>query len=201
MDHLSFFTNNEGLLFPEDLLDFYPNFLDESPGMQLLTHLINTTPWIQQEIQMYGRKVLTPRLTAWYGDNDKTYKYTGTKYDPIPWTETLLNLKDRITSFTTYSFNSVLLNYYRDGNDSVAWHRDNEKELGVNPVIASLSLGHPRCFDFRKKEDHRQKYSLELRHGSLLIMKGDLQHHWEHSIPKQTQNIGARVNLTFRTIH
>ena len=154
MDQLSFFTNNEGLLFPEDLLDFYPHFLDESSGMHLLTHLINTTPWIQQEIQMYGRKLLTPRLTAWYGDNDKTYKYTGTKYDPIPWTETLLNLKDRITSFTTYSFNSVLLNYYRDGNDSVAWHRDNEKELGVNPVIASLSLGHPRCFDFRKKEDH-----------------------------------------------
>ncbi len=200
MDQLSFFANNEGVLFPEELLDFYPDFLERGLALTLMREFIDTVPWIQQEVRMYGKKMLTPRLTAWYGDTDKTYKYTGTKYDPIPWTTSLKELKTKIETVTAYSFNSVLLNYYRNGNDSVAWHRDNERELGMNPVIASLSLGQTRQFDFRKKDDHRQKYSLELGNGSLLLMKGDLQHNWEHRIPKVADTIGPRINLTFRTI-
>ena len=200
MEQLSFFINNEGLLFPEDLLNFYPHFLEENFSISLMDQFIHTVPWKQQEFRIYGKKILTPRLTAWYGDNNKTYKYTGTKFDPMPWTQELLELRKKVEEFTTYSFNSVLLNYYRNGNDSVAWHRDNEKELGINPVIASLSLGQARKFDFRHKENHQQKYSLELGNGSLLLMKGDLQHHWEHRIPKSTLEIGARINLTFRVI-
>ena len=149
---------------------------------------------------MYGKKVLTPRLTAWYGDLHKTYQFSGTKYDPMPWTIELRALKAKIQDFTSCTFNSVLLNYYRNGNDSVAWHRDNEKELGTHPIIASLSLGQARRFDFRRKDDHGKKHSLELTNGSLLVMKGDLQLHWEHSIPKSSESLGARVNLTFRTI-
>lgn len=201
MKQLTFFENSEGLLFPENLLDYYPDFLPGDEAMQLMSIFIATVPWMQQSIRMYGKDLLTPRLIAWYGDNNKTYSYSGTKNDPIPWTDELMLLKNRVEGFTGYSFNSVLLNYYRDGNDSVAWHSDNERELGTDPVVASLSLGQVRQFDFRHKQDHSRKYSLQLTNGSLLIMKGDLQHHWEHRIPKSAKTLGPRINLTFRVIY
>jgi alkylated DNA repair dioxygenase AlkB len=116
------------------------------------------------------------------------------------WSPELADLKERIEKFTGYRFNSVLLNLYRDGNDSVAWHRDKESELGNRPVIASVSLGQVRNFDFRKVDDHHKKYSLALEHGSLLIMKGDLQLYWEHRITKSSRKMKPRVNLTFRLI-
>ena len=200
MKQLTFFENSEGLLFPENLLDYYPGFLPAVEAMNIMQALISSVPWVQQPIRMYGKDLLTPRLTAWYGDNNKTYSYSGTKNDPIPWTGELVSLKEKIEAFTSYSFNSVLLNYYRDGNDSVAWHSDDERELGTDPVIASLSLGQARQFDFRHKEDHSRKYSLQLTNGSLLLMKGNLQHHWEHRIPKSAKATGPRINLTFRVI-
>lgn len=149
---------------------------------------------------MYDKTVLTPRLTAWYGDENKRYHLGGNDIQINPWLPELLTLKQRIEQSTGYRFNSVLLNLYRDGNDSVAWHRDKESELGNRPVIASVSLGQVRNFDFRQFDDHRQKYSLPLLHGSLLIMKGDLQLHWEHRIAKSSKTMQPRINLTFRLI-
>jgi alkylated DNA repair dioxygenase AlkB len=112
----------------------------------------------------------------------------------------LFELKEKIQAATGFGFNSVLLNFYRDGNDSVAWHSDNENELGINPHIASLSIGQARQFEFRHKTDHNRKYGLSLENGSLLIMKGDLQHYWEHRIPKSKTLNKGRINLTFRFI-
>ncbi|TDE11280.1 alpha-ketoglutarate-dependent dioxygenase AlkB family protein [Dyadobacter psychrotolerans] len=200
MEQLSLFGANESLRFPEELLEFYPQFLDTKQCMDLLKVLIEEVPWRQQIIQMYGKPVVTPRLTAWYGDTNRTYRFSGTKFDPVPWTDSLLHLKKEIETLTKLEFNSVLLNYYRDGNDSVAWHADNERELGTRPHIASLSIGQARDFEFRRKADHSGKYALRLNNGSLLIMKGDLQHHWEHRIPKSKKDIAERINMTFRLI-
>lgn len=200
MEQLSLFGAGESLSFPEDLLVYFPGFLGKVEATGLMEKLINEVSWRQQRIQMYGKQMMTPRLTAWYGDASKSYQFSGTRFFPLPWLPELADLKNKIEEKTKLSFNSVLLNYYRDGNDSVAWHSDNERELGINPHIASLSIGAARKFEFRHKDEHSKKYGLTLDNGSLLIMKGDLQHHWEHRIPKVGQQIGSRVNLTFRYI-
>ena len=200
MQQLSLFDANESLSFPENLLEYFPGFLDPQQSISLMHQLIKETPWRQQIIQMYGKEVITPRLTAWFGDSNKSYQFSGTKFDPVPWTLELYELKEKIQKATGLPFNSVLLNFYRDGNDSVAWHSDNEKELGINPHIASLSIGQARQFEFRHKSDHSRKYGLSLENGSLLIMKGDLQHQWEHRIPKSGLPARERINLTFRSI-
>lgn len=200
MSQLNLFNSNEGLLFPENLLEYFPAFVDLGESGIVTRKLIEEVPWQQKMIKMYGKEIITPRLTAWYGDTNKTYSFSGSRFDPISWTDELLDLKIRIESATGLSFNSVLLNYYRDGNDSVAWHSDDERELGMNPYIASLSLGQGRIFEFRHKTEHHRKYSIQLENGSLLLMKGDLQHHWEHRIPKSKASLGERINLTFRSI-
>jgi len=200
MQQLSLFDARESLSFPENLLEYFPGFLATQKGLSLMHQFIKEVPWRQQVIQMYGKDVVTPRLTAWYGDSNKSYQFSGTKFDPVPWTPELFDLKEQIQKATGLSFNSVLLNFYRDGNDSVAWHSDNEKELGINPHIASLSIGQARQFEFRHKTDHSRKYGLSLENGSLLIMKGDLQHKWEHRIPKSKKLNNERINLTFRSI-
>lgn len=200
MQQLSLFDAKESLSFPENLLEYFPGFLVPHKGITLMHQFIKEVPWRQQVIQMYGKDVITPRLTAWYGDSNKSYQFSGTKFDPVPWTPELYELKKKIQKATGLSFNSVLLNFYRDGNDSVAWHSDNEKELGINPHIASLSIGQARQFEFRHKTDHIRKYGLSLENGSLLIMKGDLQHKWEHRIPKSKKLNNERINLTFRSI-
>lgn len=200
MQQLSIFGANESLSFPENLLEYFPGFLEPQQSISLMNQLIKDVPWRQQVIQMYGKEVITPRLTAWFGDSNKSYQFSGTKFDPVPWTSELSDLKEKIQKVTGLSFNSVLLNFYRDGNDSVAWHSDNEKELGINPHIASLSIGQARQFEFRHKTDHSRKYGLSLENGSLLIMKGDLQHNWEHRIPKSKKLNNERINLTFRSI-
>jgi alkylated DNA repair dioxygenase AlkB len=166
----------------------------------LFRQLKTTISWKQETIQMYGKLLNTPRLTAWYGENSKSYAFSGKKYDPHPWTSELLLIKQRVEQAAGMAFNSVLLNDYRNGNDSVAWHADDEPELGVNPVIASVSFGQARRFDVRHKNDHKLKYSVVLENGSLLIMKGDLQHSWEHQVPKSAKAVKERINLTFRII-
>ena len=200
MQQLNLFNPGESLSFPEQLLEYFPGFLEENVSLFLMNQLVKDVPWQQQTIHIYGKDVVTPRLTAWYGDTNKTYQFSGTKFDPLPWTNELYDLKLKIESASRIHFNSVLLNYYRNGNDSVAWHGDNERELGKNPHIASLSLGQSRKFEFRHKIEHGKKYGLKLENGSLLIMKGDLQHTWEHRIPKSKHENGPRINLTFRTI-
>lgn len=201
MDQLSFFDiPGKSDHLPKDLLDYRPVIFDRDESASYLKKLIDDTPWVQEDIQMYGKILKTPRLTAWYGDDNKSYTFSGKKYDPIPWTQELLKIKSRIEPIAETRFNTVLLNYYRDGNDSVAWHSDDEYELGKDPVIASVSFGQVRRFDVRKKSDHQEKLSVDLENGSLLLMKGDLQHFWEHRIAKSAKVMKERVNLTFRVI-
>ncbi|TSD67243.1 alpha-ketoglutarate-dependent dioxygenase AlkB [Inquilinus sp. KBS0705] len=201
MEQLSFFDGGgQSLNLPANLMDYRPGFFTSVESAGLMQELKNTIAWKQESIQMYGKLLNTPRLTAWYGDNSKTYAFSGKKYDPLPWTPALLFVKERIEQAAGISFNSVLLNDYRNGNDSVAWHADDEPELGVNPIIASVSFGQIRRFEVRHKHNHKLKYAVELENGSLLIMKGDLQHNWEHQVPKSKKPMSERINLTFRVI-
>ncbi|MGN7986228.1 alpha-ketoglutarate-dependent dioxygenase AlkB family protein [Pedobacter sp. 22226] len=201
MEQLSFFRESgqtPGL--PADVLQYIPGFIPDGEAIFLLTSFISRTPWKQKIVKMYDKEVITPRLSAWYGDPDGTdYNALG-KSVPLPWTEELLKLKKMVERVSEISFNSVLLNYYRDGQDSVAWHSDNETVMGSHPVIASVSFGQVRGFDIRRKTDQSEKYTVRLEHGSLLLMKGDLQTKWEHRIAKSTKVMGPRVNLTFRKI-
>lgn len=197
---LSLFDSGDYYQFPEELLDYTEHFLPEDKASSLEKKLIDNVPWKQRTQKKYDKDVITPRLTAWYGDDEKSYHLGGNEFSVNAWTPELLSLKYKIEKLTGYQFNSALLNFYRDGNDSVAWHRDKESELGNRPVIASVSLGEVRNFDFRNKDNHRNKYSLPLQHGSLLIMKGDLQTNWEHRIAKSSRPMQPRVNLTFRNI-
>lgn len=201
MDQLSFFAHSgQSSGLPREVLEYHAGFIDEDQSDLLLKMLVQNTPWQQRLVTMYDREVLTPRLTAWYGDIAGIDYGTLGKSTPMEWTKSLLELKRLVEPISGITFNSVLLNYYRNGNDSVAWHSDKETEMGSHPVIASVSFGAVRSFDIRKKENHREKYAIRLEHGSLLIMKGDLQARWEHRIAKTAQHIGPRVNLTFRRI-
>jgi alkylated DNA repair dioxygenase AlkB len=185
---------------PTDYLEYFPGLFDQGKSDYYLNKFIADTPWKQQVLKMYNNEVLTPRLTAWYGDKGTDYSYTGSVSNPIPWSPELLEIKSIVEPLAGTTFNSVLLNYYRDANDSVAWHSDKESVLGKHPVIASVSLGHVRSFDIRNKEDHSEKYSVRLEHGSFLLMKSGLQEKWEHRIAKSTKTMGPRVNLTFRLV-
>ncbi|WP_027388052.1 alpha-ketoglutarate-dependent dioxygenase AlkB family protein [Chryseobacterium gregarium] len=202
MGQLSLFNAEEFYEFPKDLLEYRENFLDREEADQLKDRLLHTAPWEQRMQKMYDKTVLTPRLTAWFGGSDKSYEPADNNTSGThPWTPELLSLKEKIEKESGYLFNGVLLNLYRNHNDSVAWHRDKESRYGSRPVIASISLGQTRNFDFRKKDHHQSKYSLPLPHGSLLIMKGDLQENWEHRIAKSNFPMKERINLTFRLIH
>jgi alkylated DNA repair dioxygenase AlkB len=201
MEQLSFFEGSpQSVKLPPQLIDYRPGFFNQVESTVLMQTLIANIAWKQETIQMYGKLLNTPRLTAWYGDSHKTYTFSGKKFEPLPWTPDLLLIKQRVEEAAGATFNSVLLNYYRNGNDSVAWHADDEPELGVNPVIASVSFGQARRFEVRHKKDRQQKYTVELENGSLLLMKGDLQHNWEHQVPKSSNAIKERINFTFRVI-
>ncbi|WP_454885550.1 alpha-ketoglutarate-dependent dioxygenase AlkB family protein [Sphingomonas oryzagri] len=157
--------------------------------------------WKQDNIRLYGKSVPLPRLTAWHGDPGAAYTYSGIKSDPNPWTEGLLHIRSRIEEAVGSAFNCVLLNWYRDGQDSLSWHADDEKELGKNPVIASANFGATRDFQLRHNADHSHKITIPLNHGTLLIMRGELQRHWKHVVPKRANVDGSRFNLTFRNIY
>jgi alkylated DNA repair dioxygenase AlkB len=180
---------------------FMEQFLSYAEIQRILSELNQEIHWRQEQIKMYGKSFPVPRLTAWFGDDGMDYSYSGIKCNPLPWTRTLLSMKQKIEALISgVIFNSVLLNKYRNGNDKVSWHSDDEMELGVNPVIASISLGAARRFDLRHKDDFKNKIQLTLTNGSLIIMKGALQHNWQHQIPVQKMISGERVNLTFRNI-
>ena len=157
--------------------------------------------WQRQSGRFYGRHLPFPRLTAWYGDAGADYVYSNTVSHPLPWTRGLWYLKQQVERLSDSRFNSVLLNWYRDGNDYLSWHADDEPELGKDAVIASLSFGHTRDFLLRRSDNHEQKLAIALEHGSLLVMRGALQQHWQHAVPKRMAVQGSRVNLTFRWIH
>jgi alkylated DNA repair dioxygenase AlkB len=157
--------------------------------------------WKQDNIKLYGKTIPLPRLTSWYGDSGKSYTYSGINSKPNEWNKGLLYLKSRIEEFAGVTFNSVLLNWYRNGEDYLNWHADDEKELGVNPVIASANFGETRDFLVRKNNDNSKKLVLPLKNGTLLIMRGEMQHYWQHSVPKRKKVRGSRFNLTFRHIN
>ncbi|MCH9699370.1 MAG: alpha-ketoglutarate-dependent dioxygenase AlkB [Gammaproteobacteria bacterium] len=140
-----------------------------------------------------------PRLVCWYGDPRATYCYSNVKHTPLPWTPCLQGLRQTISQFTGFKFNSVLGNLYHDGQDSMGWHADNEKQLGNNPVIASLSLGAKRLFKLRHNKT-KLTIDIALENGSLLLMAGSLQHHWRHCLAKTRKPVDIRINLTFRYI-
>ncbi|MDT3401016.1 alpha-ketoglutarate-dependent dioxygenase AlkB family protein [Mucilaginibacter terrae] len=201
MEQLALFAEagqSKGL--PVEYLEYFPGLIDESEGDELLDTFIREMPWEQKVRKMYTKEVVTPRLTAWFGDPE-AYDYQSLgKSKPHSWTPELLRIKALVEPLAGIKFNCVLLNYYRDGNDSVAWHSDREDILGKNPVIASVSFGQVRSFDIRHKDDHSEKYSVRLEHGSLLMMKSGLQEHWEHRIAKSVKPMKPRINLTFRLI-
>jgi alkylated DNA repair dioxygenase AlkB len=178
---------------------FYPNFFSKSESDSLLKNLRSNIIWKQESMNMYGKRIDFPRLTAWYGNNDKPYSFSGITLQPLPWSSEILSIKSKIEPVAKTAFNSVLLNLYRDGNDSISWHTDAEKELGTNPVIASVNFGATRKFQLRHIKT-KEKLEIELTHGSLLIMQGELQHFWQHQVPKTSKVVGERINLTFRVI-
>ena len=197
MEQFKLFDDQEHLLLPEHLMEYVPGFFGKMESERYLKVFLETISWQQTKITMYDKELLTPRLCAWFGDRPMRQD---DMRPPIPWTDELLEIKSKVEQHTGISFNGVLLNYYRDGNDSVAWHSDKDTIVGLKTEIASVSFGQPRNFDFRNKENHRQQYSLELGSGSLLLMKGDLQKYWEHRIAKSAKPMKARINLTFRKV-
>lgn len=178
---------------------YIPNFYDKAKADQYLKAFSENIQWKQESMNLYGREIMFPRLTAWYGDSDKPYSFSGIKLDPNPWSQELLEVKSDIEPLSEVEFNSVLLNKYRDGNDSISWHTDAEKELGQNPIIASVNFGAERTFQLRNIVS-RERIDITLKHGSLLIMKGELQHFWQHQVPKTKKVLTERINLTFRVI-
>ncbi len=180
--------------------DFYPNFLDKDQADFLFEHLINHVPWNQEEINFMGNIHPVPRLTYWYSKENKEYVYSGIKVLPVPYTKVIQRLSDRVEEKSGYKFNSVLLNQYRDGNDKVAWHADDEKSLGDIINIASVSVGAERDFQFKSKHNSEEKKEIELTHGSLLVMHDPLQQNWLHQIPVRKKVSKPRINLTFRYI-
>ena len=173
----------------------HPQALSEPTASELFRGLLGGIVWRQDALRIYGRSVNLPRLTAWYGDAGASYTYSGIENVPLPWTSELLRLKAVVEELAGEPFNSVLLNRYRDGADSMGWHSDNER--GVGPTIASVSLGASRAFELRRKAPPRDYVKLRLAHGSVLLMLGDTQRLWRHRVPKEPA-AGERINLTFR---
>ena len=182
-------------------LCYAPNFLAPPEADHFMQQLLDGIAWQQHHVVVFGRRLPAPRLSAWHGSAEAHYAYSGLALEPRPWTEPLLALKARIEAAAAAPFNSVLLNQYRDGRDSMGWHSDDEPELGASPTIASLSLGGTRRFLLRhKRRRDRAPVEIPLGHGALLIMRGPTQAHWQHQVPKTRRPCGLRLNLTFRRI-
>lgn len=192
----------ERLVLPDAELLYIPAFYTPSRSASYFQQLMLETPWQQDYVNFGGKKIAVPRLQAWYGDSHAHYGYSGLRLTPLPWTPLLDKLRSELSDRLQLPFNSVLLNHYRNGNDSVAWHSDNEKQLGTDPMIASLSFGATRRFELKHKTRRELgKTSLGLGDGSLIVMGKGVQKHWIHQIPKQPAITVPRLNLTFRFIH
>jgi len=188
-----------------------PHWLAPAEADALLAALLTAIPWETHRIRLFGREVASPRLSCWIGDRGTGYTYSRTRFEPRPWPPALAALRPRVEAacqarFNQTRFNSVLVNLYRDGNDSMGWHSDDEPELGAQPVIASLSLGAERCFRFRRRLPRGVRATpadtlrLPLPHGSLLCMAGRTQHLYRHDLSKTRAPTAARLNLTFRWV-
>jgi alkylated DNA repair dioxygenase AlkB len=201
MEQLSFSKEaGRSVGFPRDLIEYTPGLFDTPESEYLINKFIREVHWKQPVVKMYDKELLTPRLNAWFGDVG-TGSYLIKKIpDARSWTNELLMIKNITENLAGVQFNSVLLNYYRDGNDSVAWHSDKDSAPGTKTVVASVSFGQVRSFDIRNKQDHSEKYSIKLEDGSYLLMKAGLQEYWEHRIAKSAKIMKPRINLTFRMI-
>jgi alkylated DNA repair dioxygenase AlkB len=197
------FESNEAQNFeiPDGDLIFYPAAFTTTEADRFLKNLKQETFWQQDNIKMYGKEIPLPRLTAWYGDSGRNYTYSGIAMNPHPWNSTLREVKQRVEQLSQVNFNSVLLNLYRTGSDSVNWHSDDEPELVPSHTIASVSFGDTRRFVMKHKTKIEvDKFELKLTHGSVLLMRGETQQHWLHQVPKTRKNVNSRINLTFRVI-
>ena len=175
-------------------------WLPATDATALQRSLVAEVPWEVHRIRMFGRTVDSPRLSCWIGDADAHYRYSGTDFVPRPWTPSLQQVRERLQQHTGKRFNSALLNRYRDGDDAMGWHSDNEPELGSDPLIASVSLGGARRFLLRRRDNHARRAEVTLDHGDLLLMGGGSQRHYQHSLPRTTRPVAERINLTFRLI-
>ena len=181
-------------------IELHEHFFNAQESASIMQALITEIDWQQYQIKIFGKTLDQPRLTEYYGEDHPYYAYSNIKLQPIPFTPILLSIKNKIETLTSHQFNGVLLNYYRNGDDSMGWHADDEKELGTNPVIASLSFGASRTFQLHHRfQKSTPKQSIILNDASLLLMQGETQHFWKHQLPKQ-KNKGPRINLTFRKI-
>lgn len=174
--------------------------IDDRRASLWFDRLVADLEWQQHQVFVFGRWVEQPRLTAWYGDDGFPYRYSGIELKPHSWTAPLIEMRELCEELAGARFNSVLANLYRSGADSVAWHADDESELGVDPVIASVSLGSERRFDLRHRSTG-ETVRVPLPSGSVLVMAGCTQHRWVHQVPKTARPVGPRINLTFRLIH
>ena len=179
-------------------VEYYSNFFTSSEANELFDLINNETEWKREKLRMYGKEMLIPRDTAWYGD--KSYVYSGIENNPLKWTQTLLEIKDKIENKIKSPLNSLLINRYKNGNDKVGWHSDDEPELSSDSPIASLTLGQERDFQFRMKGVTGENITVKPESGSVLIMHPPLQEYWEHSIPPRKGHNNPRINLTFRHI-
>ena len=180
-------------------VNYFGKVLNEQEAASYLNLLLNNIEWKNDEAIIFGKKIITKRKVAWYGEKPFEYTYSKTTKLALPWTKELLNLKNIVEQETGETFNSCLLNLYHDGNEGMAWHSDGEKDLKKNGAIASLSFGSERKFAFKHKNT-KEKVELMLEHGSLLVMKDETQTNWLHRLPPTKSSTRPRVNLTFRTI-
>ncbi len=188
-------------LLPKDgVAQYVENFFSADECRGYFSVLQSKVQWKQEPLQMFGRSLMQPRLTALIGDSEKPYRYSGLTMQPENWPAEIFEMKNKLEAVLGCTFTSALANNYRDENDSMGWHQDDERELGINPLIASVSFGASRMFRFRHLTDSKLKVSVELASGSLLVMSGETQHHWQHALPKTKGPKAPRINLTFRTI-
>ena len=186
---------------PDADIHYYPDFISHDESIHYLESLLSDVSWQQNKIKMFGKTYDEPRLTAWYGEEGLRYKYSGIQLEATPWSMILNELRHKVNAVASVDFNSVLLNYYRDGQDSMGYHQDDESELGSNPTIASLTFGAERTFQLKHISNKKiKRKDIPLTSGSLLIMAGTTQSFWKHQIPKTKKRIGPRINLTFRKI-
>ncbi|GGG40571.1 alpha-ketoglutarate-dependent dioxygenase AlkB [Dokdonia pacifica] len=188
------------LQLPGANVTYYPNFLTLEEATHYFKTIYEETQWQQDDIKVFGKVYPQPRLTALYATNSLPYSYSNITMYPKAFTFALSEIKKKVEAITTTEFTTCLINLYRDGKDSNGWHADDEKELGKNPTIASVSLGASRVFKFRDKKAKSSVHSMSLEHGSLLLMKDATQHNWQHQVPKTSKFVEPRINLTFRTI-
>lgn len=182
------------------VLAYNPGFLAADSADDLMQRLSEELDWQQASISLFGKTVAEPRLTAWHADPGVVYGYSGRRLPAVGWPDSLQRLRRQICAATGHAFNAVLGNLYRDGNDYMGWHSDDEASLGRRPVVASLSLGAERTFVLRRKDDHKVQHRMQLAHGSLLVMQGQTQHYWQHAMPKRLKVDRPRINLTFRLV-